>query len=478
MSASRNYCQMEAAPVGVAAVSARAADPAAARRLLFVSYLYPPSLEIGARTCEQIARCLPLHGWNPTIVTARERDVDEQYLDRGGSLSEPKLPVLRTGRLPHPLFIYRRLNSLRRRESGGGSAPTAGELPERRKGFLRRQALSVLNSPDFYTGWVLPGVLAGLRAIRRSRAELIFSSGPYWTNHLVGLGLSYLTGLPWAAHFRDPWLTGIQPEMMEERAPRIEAALERAVVSRADAVVCVTEEHTALLRQAYPHLPAGKFATIYNGFDGAEWDGLPAAEPGAPRAAERFVITYAGQLYMNRNPQPLLRALRALIDAGEVARERVRVDLVGWCDVSQGRRVSEIIAESGLGDCVNLTGPRSRAETLRRLAESDLLLLLAEDLTIQIPGKTFEYLKAGRPILALTPEGCVSRLLGRTGGGWAANPADEVGIQAILRERYRQWLAGEAGPQADAEVVAGFDRRVLAGRFAELFDCLRRKAAV
>src|SRR5262249_12305208 len=113
-----------------------------------------------------------------------------------------------------------------------------------------------------------------------------------------------------------------------------------------------------------------------------------------------------------------------------------------------------------------------RPETIRRMMQADLLLLLAERFIIQIPGKTYEYLRAGRPILAITPEGALANFLRRTGVGWVVDPKDDAGVLGAVRDRYRQWIAGERGPIAVLEVVAGCDRRKLAGRLAELFDRL------
>ncbi|SRR6266498_830872 len=143
-----------------------------------------------------------------------------------------------------------------------------------------------------------------------------------------------------------------------------------------------------------------------------------------------------------------------------------------WCETSEGRSVREMAVNLGLSECVNILGPRSRKETIRRIRQADLLLLLAERFVIQIPGKTYEYLRAGRPILALTSEGALANFLLRTGAGWVVNPKDDAGVLGAVRERYRQWEAGERGPVADPEIVAGFDRRKLAGRLAELFDHL------
>jgi glycosyltransferase involved in cell wall biosynthesis len=214
-----------------------------------------------------------------------------------------------------------------------------------------------------------------------------------------------------------------------------------------------------------------KFVTIPNGYDGAEWETMSAHDVDASAAsAGKFVITYAGNFYHKRSPLPLFRGLRTLMDSGDIAAERIQVDLIGHCAVAEGTRVTEMVAQCGLSGCVNVTGPLSRAETLRRVARSNLLLLLAEGLTSQIPGKTYEYLRAGPPILALTADGAVAELLRRTGGAWIIEPANAPGLAAALLEAYRCWQSGARGPRPDPAVVEGFDRRVLAGRFAAVLD--------
>jgi glycosyltransferase involved in cell wall biosynthesis len=445
------------------------------RRLLFIAYHFAPSLEMGARSCAQIARYLPQHGWSPVVLTAREKYIEERYRGSDDEVAELGLPdaIVRTRLLPHPFDLYRWIRStFRRKTQDAGADGTTVEIdtPLSEKGKLRRWLLSALSIPDMCTGWILPAVVAGLKAARESKAEQIFSSGPMWTNHLVGLGLSYFTGLPWIAHFRDPWVTGSCLPPTSSFAAWVNGWLERIVVTRATAVVSVTEEHAAAFRQTYPRLPAEKFAAVPNGYDNGEWNNLPAGTRRAEKSEGKFLILYAGKFYVERDPQPLFRALKRLIDSGEIAREQVQVDLVGWCATSEGRSVREMAVECGLGDCVNILGPRRRPETLRRMTEADLLLLLAEKFVIQIPGKTYEYLRAGRPILALTPEGALANLLRRVGGGLVVSPSDTAGVLAAVRESVLRWKEGRVNHAADPGAVAGFDRRVLAGRLTELFD--------
>jgi glycosyltransferase involved in cell wall biosynthesis len=462
-------------------------ESAEARRVLFVTYGFPPSIEMGAYSCAQIARYLPFYGWEPVVLTVKEKYIDDQHLGQNDAdrVNGPDL-IIRTSKFPHPSDIYRRFKSrsttVKASYDGGRKAvsPPDGANGKSALRTARDLLLSLSCVPDKYNGWLIPAVAAGLRAIIRTRAGVICSSAPYFTSHLAGYWLAVLTGLPWVAHFRDPWITGLHAERRPDKICfKINHALERLTISRADVVICVTEEHAALLRQAYDHMPASKFAVVMNGFDGLEWqeliESIPPSAPGEGYAADaprKFRITYAGELYMKRDPAPLFRALRSLIDDGEIGRGEAIVEFIGSCDAIEGRGMADIVSEAGIEGYVEMRGRLSHPETLRRLLQSDLLLLLSEKQLIEIPGKTFEYLKTRRPILALTYEGAVATLLRRTGGAWVVSPDDQHGVIHAVRESYRLWKRGLPGPAPDPLVVESFDRRRTTGRIAELLDFL------
>ena len=471
-------------------------DSTETRRVLFISYSFPPNMEMGAFTCAQIARYLPLYGWEPVVLTIKEKYIDDPYVKHNDAdrMSDSGL-VIRTHKLPHPSDIYRRIKSrisglriadcglrIKDRDLQPAIRNPQSAIRNRKVLDLRGLLLSFSSVPDKYNGWLIPAVAAGLRAIKQTKARVIYSSAPYFTSHLAGYWLALLTGLPWVAHFRDPWITGALAEFRPDNKIcfKINRALERMAIRRADAVICVTEEHAALMRAAYDQtagdqMAASKFAVVMNGFDGLEWqEAIESLHQNAQQAANgprKFRITYAGDFYMKRNPAPLFRALRALIDCGEMGRNEASVELIGSCESSEGRSMADLVSEAGIEGCVEMTGRLSHSETLRRLLQSDLLLL-AEELVVQIPGKTFEYLKTRRPILALTSEGAVATLLRRTGGAWVVNPNDQPGVINAVRECYRLWKYGLPGPAPDPLIVESFDRRGTTGRIAELLDFL------
>jgi glycosyltransferase involved in cell wall biosynthesis len=427
---------------------------------------------MGAQACGQIARYLPEHGWEPVVLT-----VDERYLShRDPTSGEPgSIKVYRTRTIPHPIDIYRWITSRHWPGLPFGARPVAAENPSTRS-RIKRWVLSILLAPDELTGWLPIAVARGAQLVRREQISQLWSSGPSWTNHLVALALKRFTGLPWTAHFRDPWAQFRlhHPHATESRASlALERRLERTVVTNADAVVCVTDRHTDAMRAFYRDLCLDRFVTIPNGYSPDEFDGVfeGGPEPAKDRASQ-FAITYTGNLYIWRDLTPVLGAIRLLMDQGEIGADDIVLNLVGRCEVAQGRPVQETVKDLGLESILRAPGTVSRRRALSYMTHSDLLLLLAENLTLQVPGKTYEYLKAGRPVLALAGDGATADVIRGTGAGEVLAPADVPAIAEYIRRLVRLHRAGVASTKPDPSLVRAFDRRVLAGRFGDVFSRL------
>jgi glycosyltransferase involved in cell wall biosynthesis len=268
----------------------------------------------------------------------------------------------------------------------------------------------------------LPGELGiqwSYRACRAARAYLrtrpsaratIFSTFPPLGPHLAAWQLARSENLPWIADFRDPfpdWSAygGIYPHYN-----RVHRWLERAIARRADAVIANTDGAMFKWREDFPSL-SGKVHVIWNGFDTEE---RVEALPIPPRSYRE--LSHVGHLYRERTASPILESITRLIAAGRLSPGRVRVRLVGTVEAGAlpdqaflGRARQE-----GWLDLVTERIPRREALQITRT--SDSLLLLQPQSTTQAPGKLFEYLQIGRPILAFVPPDSPSeRLLKQSG---------------------------------------------------------------
>ncbi|MFN3325136.1 MAG: glycosyltransferase [Bryobacteraceae bacterium] len=242
--------------------------------------------------------------------------------------------------------------------------------------------------------WTLRAALYGRRLVRSARPSVIISTSPPLATHFVALWLKKRFGLPWIADFRDPFVGHRKSRNNLWLDPRIEAMFFR----NADLVIANTEQAAEIWRRGYPEMRE-RIVTIWNGFDPEEAMGpLPLPD------RSRKLLTHVGSIYEDRNPGVLLRSLDRLIQSERLSPSAIRVDLTGHTD-REALSELEIVDRLQTLGCLTLTPKVSRKEAQRIMATSDYLLLLdvfTGRQTIQLPGKTFEYVRIGRPVLACT----------------------------------------------------------------------------
>jgi glycosyltransferase involved in cell wall biosynthesis len=304
--------------------------------------------------------------------------------------------------------------------------------------------------PDASSPFLLTAVPAAIRLVRRHGIDAVITSSPPGSVNLLGAAVKRATGVRWVADLRDSILS--HPHRRQD--VRGEGHVARLVARRADAIVCVSP---AAVEEMRALSPAGPVELIDHGADFEDFDGLEY------RRAERFRITHTGTIFGRRDPKPFLHAL-ARMDEDVLAR------FVG--DFRDADRAT--IAELGLGERVELVPYLPRREALALQRDSDALLLLIPAGEgrgrFVVSTKVFEYLAAGRPILASVPEdGAAAELLRETGAGTVVPPDDVDAIAKALSGLAGRWRDGSLDGVALApEVRAAVSRRARVERFAEL----------
>ena len=361
-----------------------------------------------------------------------------------------------------PFGAYAKLTGRSRQQA---VAETSGHLGGDTRGAERfaRWVRANIFVPDARVGWVPFAVQRGLRLLRDEPFDAMLTSGPPHSVHLTGWALHARTGIPWIADFRDPW-TDIN---YYDELPRSDAALatdrwlERSVLERATRVVTVSPGWRNLLLGKGDRDPAD-FAVIQNGFDPEDFGS--AQEP----PEDRFTFVYVGSLYGSRNPDALWRALASLRSRDEVPKLRLRL---------VGRIGADVLAELerfGLDTITEHVPYVPHDEAVREMQRATVLLLTVESYRHErgnLTGKVYEYLAAGRPILALGPvEGDAADLLRDTGAGRMLDRDDAAGVAAYVREMYEAWVRGDKLRGASAEAAAPFSRRAETAELAALLD--------
>ena len=406
------------------------------KSVLFVAYSFPPKGGAGVQRTIKFVKYLPEHGWQPRVLTTS---------DLPGILDDSLLPDIPIGT---PVSRVR------------GLGIPAG-IPWRVRRWITRWLLLI----DQEIGWLPFASQAGAKLYQQDPWEMIYSTAPPYTNHLVGRSLKDHTGTPWVVDFRDAWVgnpaitfpTGFHRELVAKQ--------ERSIVTSADRIVVVSEPMRQQFITRYAEVPSERFVVIPNGYDGADYlDARPAARD------QRFTLVYTGSLYGDRqNADAFLAALRRAIDDQGIRRDEIRVLFVG----SSGPQARQAAEALGLDSVVEFTGYVQHSDTISYQLCADALLLIiggGPGSQAVLTGKIFEYLRAGKPILALVPHGAAADLLAEAGNSIILPPDNGEQISQALVDMVQNRRSGKTPGMSDPGVVARFDRKILAGRLADVFD--------
>lgn len=429
------------------------------KRVLIVTYYYPPSGGSGVQRVLKFTRYLRTFGWEPVVLTVNP--VSYPALDASMMDEVPAgMAVYRTSFFD-PLQWYARLTG-----KPVSTAIKSGSLSNM-KGWKDALSLWVranLFVPDSRIGWVPFAVAKGKQLIEEKGLDMLLTSGPPHSVHLTGWLLQRMTGIPWVADFRDPW-TEINyyhelPHLGVVK--KLDAFLERLVLRSASRVVTVSPYCRTLLLDKVSERKSD-FHIIQNGFDPADF--VPKAPP---LDADTFWITYTGSLYLPRNPTPVWKVLGSLFNEGKTPRLKVR--LVGSVDP----QILSQLQKMGFEDRVHHVPYVPHHEAIAYTRQSHVLLLSIEDFKHNesvITGKMYEYLASGRPVLGVGPvQGDAARLLESTKGGVLFDWKDEDGIASWVLQQYAAWEAGTPIAGATKENVAPLSRKTQTGELASLFD--------
>jgi len=427
-------------------------------RVLFVTYYFPPSGGPGVQRSLKFAKYLPAFGWEPTVLTVHPKSASYPNLDMK-MLEEipPGLSVERTGAWD-PYALYARLLG-RKKEETIGVAFIGGEH-ESWKQRLAKWVRANLFLPDARVGWVPFAIRRGMELLQRERFDVILTSGPPQSVHLIGRALARRSGLPWCADFRDPWtdISYYRELPLTPLARQIDAALERSVLREADRVIAVSPS----LRRMLARKTQTPISVIMNGFDEADFKGDEV------RKQEKFVISHVGNLAASQNPDALWKALRQMREQGLIP--DLRLLMVGNVDAA----VRKEIAGHGLEDILEYVPYVPHDEAVAYMRGASLLLLCINqvpDAACIMTGKLFEYLASGRPVLGIgPPEGDAAAVLDETGAGTMFAHHDVESVGAYVLRHYEAWASGHPFEGADRESRAPFSRKEQAKQLAALLS--------
>jgi glycosyltransferase involved in cell wall biosynthesis len=435
--------------------------------VLVVAYDFPPHAAIGTMRTLRVVQTLRERDWDVTVLTGDpstylpSTPVDMALLER----VPPGVRVVQVRAWRPWLRLQRALRGARAAPPAGGRSD--GGAPQRRP--VRRHGRLVsalarakdvvdaaLTIPDRESGWCVPALVRGVWEARRApRPDVIYSSAPPWTGQLVAAGLQRALRRPWVADFRDPWARAPWRGDRYRFALSAAGRLERYIVRRADRIVFVAAANRDDFEASYGPAAARRFDVVPNGCDPMELAGL---EPDATADAPCFVLLHAGSLYAGRTPVPVLEGVATAIRRGSIDPARFRLRFLGTSGVPG---LAEACERLGLHDVVECLPRVPREQGLRAMVSASCLLLLQPGHTVSVPGKLYEYLATGRPIVAVAEEGETAEIVRRSGLGVSVRPEDTEGIvRALVWAVERGWVPTQAPPRELYDGYAGAGRIV------------------
>jgi hypothetical protein len=422
------------------------------KRVLVISYFYPPYSSVGATRVSKMTRYLRDAGWEPHVLTVDHCDLPSTLPIEVPPETITRVPVrFDVGSLPRALVGRRRLSSDRLLAQ---QAPSWALLW--RAGELYRHLACF---PDGQIGWWPTAARQGIELAKVLRPDVILSSSLPNTSHLVARSIAARTGIPWIAELRDMWTENHNFRRVQPLRA-LEQQIERRVLSSASALVTVSEVWADRLRDKY-RLPT---FVVPNGYDPTDYpsDVTPSREV--------FTLTYTGMFYNGKQRiEPLFQAVASLASRGRISPASFRLRFMGTY-LGPVRACAEA---HGVGAFVTIDPPVPYRESLRMQSGATGLLFLdwfSSGASGWYSAKIYEYLGAARPILAIGPgETVVARLLERTGAG--VNCSTSADAAAVLDSWMCEFVSnGAVVYGADDAVRHQFQRQQAARTMADVLD--------
>lgn len=435
------------------------------KRVLIISYYWPPTGGSGVQRWVKFAKYLPQEGWQPVIYTP---DNPEQLVidDTLEADIPPEAEIIKT-RITEPYELYKKFL---KRSGHSKEAVEVNPVNAQNKSFLQKAAMWIrgnLFRPDPRCLWIRPSVRFLKKYLKDNPVDLIVSTGPPQSMHLIGRELAKATGLPWIADFRDPWtkIFYFKHLSMTGATERWHQRMEKQVLDDATAVVAVSP----LVQQEFQAMTDTPVELITNGFDECDFSQEKCTEAQGGKDRD-FIITHTGLFAADGNPTTLWNVLSEKCRNEEAFRKALKIHLVGKSDI----QIISSIEDAGLKDNLVDMGYCSHATAIKEQRNASLLILPLRkepEYKAVLPGKLFEYLASFRPILGIgQPDGAMSMILNDTGTGFVYDWNDIDSIAACIDRCWNEHLDGQL--KTDDAEISQFSRRNLTGRMAELFERL------
>lgn len=428
------------------------------KKVLIITYYWPPSGGSGVQRWLKFVKYLPQFGWEPYVFTPENPafDIrDESLLNDVPDEAEViRFPIWE----PYDIFL---------RLGGKREAKPTTLLSTQGRSFLSKAGIWMRGNllvPDPRIFWVRPSAQFLESFLADNRIGHIITTGPPHSLHLIGYRLKKKNPkLKWFADFRDPWSEwGLLDSLNVTAFVRnIHRKLEARVLATADEVITITPFY----KQQFERLGNRPVRLLTNGFDE---DDFVAAKP---VRSPVFVIRHVGIVNEKCNPRPFMEAVNQLLQEAPDFAAQTRIEFIGEVHPDFQKFVCDM---PGVNNITAFTGNIPHEQLLDLYGSASLLLLVLhgyKDAEGYMPGKLFEYLATGLPVLGVGPiGGDAAAVLDETGAGVMLEGSDVPAIKRTLLEAYREWQTSPEPRVERRPSVARYSRRAITGELVSLME--------
>ena len=422
------------------------------KRVLFITYFWPPSGKASLHWPLKMIKYLPESGWEPSVLTVNE----DTFYQKDESLLEdivPDLKVIKTGTI-EPFNIYRQFLGKKKNEPLIASE----SMSQSKKSFNHMISLWIrmnLFVPDARVGWYFPGVKEGKDFLSKNKIDAIISNGPPHTAHLLGRRLSSLFNIPHIPVFIDPWADIVYYQDYKRTKPTqaFDKYLEENVIKKAGEIVFVTETMKNDYVKKYPAIK-DKAHVLYWGYN--EDDFSEIENEVNDSKSDEEIIAHAGNMYDYNNPVSFFEYIKNEINTGR----KIKIKFIG----TVSPKTKEIIEHLKLIENAEYIGFLPYKQMLIELLKSDVLLMMVNEKR-HVPGKLFEYLRTGKPILAFGNDNQeVKAIIEKANAGMIFNYNENAKeFFDLTKNGYKQF-------KTDIPLIKKYARRNIAGELGKILD--------
>lgn len=426
------------------------------KKVLIITYYWPPAGGPGVQRVLKFAKYLPEFGWKPIILNVKKGEypaIDETMAEDIPECCK----VYKTNSI-EPNFLYKKFTGMKLDEK----IPVA-VLAEKNQNWKKKVSNWIrinLFIPDAKIGWIPFGVKAGKKIIIKEKPDIIFSSSPPPTVHLIANKLAKWSGIKWVADFRDPWtdIYHYNKIKINSISKNYDKHLENNILHTCKKIIVVNDNFFQDFKNQE------KMSIIPNGYDSS--DMIPTE---TPDKNTKFTIRYMGSMKIRQYVDSFFCILKEISKIKNL-KNSIRLDIIGRIDPL----IVKLIREKNINLEINFTGYLPHKEAIHLIANADLYLFIigkGNRGKFITTSKIFEYLMMKKPIIAYGPlDGTANKILKKTGAGKMFDYDNKVDAKKYILGLYQKWNQGNIYFKVDLEEIKKYDRKILTQKLVQIFE--------